>query len=213
MKKQLLFLFPMLLLVGCAQEPATTPTTYAGESESVASPANESIGSIYDVKIGDKTYTVPFAVSELEGSGLTLQEATVDTVMRGADNIAYYVDENNGMVVVNLGTMEESCPINDATVIDILADTGNTETTILKVYGDVDFDTPKEDVAEVFGEPMYDDGHTTMYSIVDEDKYMDGVYVALEDDKVVRIEVLSADGYVDMEEEELEEFESTAAEE
>lgn len=202
MRKYVICLGVLLLLSGCSN---TTPT-----NTSTSDTAGEEVierNDIYRVALGDKELYVPFSVTELEEAGLKLSDSSVDTVMRGADNIAYYVDDEDGMIVVNLGTYVDSCELNEAYVIDILSDKGNTDSSILSVNG-ISFDSTKEEVEAVFGEPVFEDNGMTMYSRLEEGAYMDGAYVAMDGDEVIRVEVLSTKDFVDWDPEEMEEFES-----
>lgn len=186
MKKQLIMLSALVLLTGCGAATAPVESTDVEATSEGVVQRND----IYKIGLGEKELYVPFPVSELKDSGLKLSESSVDTVTRGADNIAYYVDDENGMIVVNLGTYVDSCEFDEAYVIDILADKGNTDTSILSVSG-ISFDSSKEEVEAVFGEPVFEDNGMTMYSKLEEGAYMDGAYVAMDGDEVIRVEVLS----------------------
>lgn len=195
-----------LSLSGCTKQPVDT-NLLATQSNA------QEVDSIYDVFIDGKKFTTPFKVSELSEAGYKIRESTVGKVTRGVDNIVYYTDRDDGMIVVNLGSYEPECEIDDAYVIDILADNMNTETTKLSVYGGVSFDSSKEEVAAVYGEPIMENNGLSVYSMTDEDAYMDGVYVMMDGDAVVRVEVLCTKDFIDWNEEELEEFESESVSE
>lgn len=186
--------------------------TSASNTQDVATPAERKI-TIYDFELDGKMLTVPFSVSEIEAAGYTLSGEPLEKVVRGVDNIVYYTDEDDGMIVANLGTLEDECSMDEAVVIDILADKGNTDTSRLRVFGGIGFDSTKEEVEEVFGEPVMSDSDLAMYSLTQENAYMDGVYVAMDGDEVFRVEVLKTQDYIDWNMEELEEFESESASE
>lgn len=203
---KLLSIVVALSLSGCGKQPVDT-NLLATQSNA------QEVNSIYDVFIDGKKFTAPFKVSELVAAGYKIRESTVDKVTRGVDNIVYYTDRDDGMIVVNLGSLEPECEINDAYIIDILADNMNTETTKLSVYGGISFDSTKEDVAAVYGEPVMESNGMSVYSRTDADAYMDGVYVMMDGDAVARVEVLCTKDFIDWNEEELEEFESESVSE
>lgn len=202
-KKPMIAIVTVLLLGGCAPAPI---------SSDVATPC-EPRATIYDLELDGKKLSVPFPVSELEGTGYTMTGDPLEKVVRGVDNIVYYTDEDDGMIVANLGTLDDECSVNEAVVIDILADKGNTDTSRLRVFGGIGFDSTKEEVEKVFGEPVMTDSDLAMYSLTQEGAYMDGVYVAMDGDEIFRVEVLRTQDYIDWDMSELEEFESESASE
>ena len=202
-KKPMIAVVTALLLGGCVPAPI---------SSDVATPC-EPRATIYDLELDGKKLSVPFPVSELEGTGYTMTGDPLEKVVRGVDNIVYYTDEDDGMIVANLGTLDDECSVNEAVVIDILADKGNTDTSRLRVFGGIGFDSTKEEVEKVFGEPVMTDSDLAMYSLTQEGAYMDGVYVAMDGDEIFRVEVLRTQDYIDWDMSELEEFESESASE
>ena len=78
-KKPMIAVVTALLLGGCAPAPI---------SSDVAKPC-EPRATIYDLELDGKKLSVPFPVSELEGTGYTMTGDPLEKVVRGGDNIVY----------------------------------------------------------------------------------------------------------------------------
>lgn len=150
------------------------------------------------VKLGGKELTVPFAVSELTECGYTLERADSETVTYDDDNIAYYINLAGQRVTVNLGTQnEDGCGIEDSYVIDILADTGNTDSSDLEIYGGITLSSSIEDVVAVYGEPVFEFNGNYMYAVhINDSDTLDMACIGVMDGQIIRLEVCNMEDFV-----------------
>lgn len=150
-----------------------------------------------EVRIADNKYTIPMSVQDLLDCGYSIMACDYPKATKDVDNVVYFTNELGYLLTTNVTTeSDEQCEISDGTIVDILADTGNTVGTELVVYGGIDFESTEEEVRAVYGEPRFDFNGDTLYYIPLEDgNEMDMVCVALTDGVVRRIEVSNTRGY------------------
>ena len=149
------------------------------------------------VHIGEKEFTVPMSVQDLMACGYSVMACDYPTATKGIDNVVYFTNPSGYLITTNVTTnSDEQCEIVDGTIVDILADTGNTIETELTIYGGISFDSTEEDVQKVYGEARFDfNGDTLYYIPLETGNDMDMVCVALTDGVVRRIEVSNTQGY------------------
>lgn len=149
------------------------------------------------VHIGEKEFTIPMSVQDLLDCDYSVMACDYSTVTKGVDNVVYFINPSGYLITTNVTTnSDEQCEIVDGTIVDILADTGNTIETELTIYGGISFDSTEEDVQKVYGEARFDfNGDTLYYIPLETGNEMDMVCVALTDGVVRRIEVSNTQGY------------------
>lgn len=185
MRRYLAVVFAAAMLVGCGQThniDIETPSNASGLSES-------------QIKIGEEVLEVPFAFEEMERVGYKLTGADFATINHNQSCVAYFENEAGQSIVTGLGTLEDNVPIEESMVIDILADDMNTESSNLKVYGDIGLGSTKEEVQAVYGEPSYSLDDQEMYTLGITEQ--NGIIIALQDGKVCRVEVMMLDDYIE----------------
>ena len=157
----------------------------------------ETVPRYVEVRIADKEFTIPMSVQDLLDCGYSIMACDYPKATKDVDNVVYFINDKGYLLTTNVTTnKEEQCEISEGTVVDVLADTGNTSGTELVVYGDIDFSSTEEEVRAVYGEPRFEfNGDTLYYIPLESGNEMDMVCVALTDGVVRRIEVSNTQGY------------------
>lgn len=159
--------------------------------------ANNVTQDYVEIRIADKEFTIPMSVRDLLDCGYSVMSCDYPTATKDVDNVVYFTNTDGYLLTANVTTdKEESCAIEDGVIVDILADTGNTEGTELSVYGGIGLESTEEEVRAVYGEPRFDfNGDKLYYIPLNNGNDMDMVCVALTDGVVRRIEVSNVQEY------------------
>lgn len=159
--------------------------------------ANNVTQDYVEIRIADKEFAIPMSVRDLLDCGYSVMGCDYPTATKDVDNVAYFTNTDGYLLTANVTTdKEESCAIEDGVIVDILADTGNTEGTELSVYGGIGLESTEEEVRAVYGEPRFDfNGDKLYYIPLNNGNDMDMVCVALTDGVVRRIEVSNVQEY------------------
>lgn len=181
LRKTLILALTVVALSGCTKQETKLEPVYT------------------DVVLNGDRCILPFKADKLEMLGYSPMNMDADAVISGNDNVVYFSNYVGEVITVNLGTRHDDTPLYDSFVIDILADVGNTSTSRLRVYGNIGLDSTVSDIKKVYGEPAVAQGDTELYTMSNEDGTK-GVYVAVAEDKVVRIEALNTLDFIQKEE-------------
>lgn len=159
--------------------------------------ANNVTQDYVEIRIADKEFTIPMSVRDLLDCGYSVMGCDYPAATKDVDNVVYFTNTDGYLLTANVTTdKEESCAIEDGVIVDILADTGNTEGTELSVYGGIGLESTEEEVRAVYGEPRFDfNGDKLYYIPLNNGNDMDMVCVALTDGVVRRIEVSNVQEY------------------
>lgn len=159
--------------------------------------ANNVTQDYVEIRIADKEFAIPMSVRDLLDCGYSVMGCDYPTATKDVDNVVYFTNTDGYLLTANVTTdKEESCAIEDGVIVDILADTGNTEGTELSVYGGIGLESTEEEVRAVYGEPRFDfNGDKLYYIPLNNGNDMDMVCVALTDGVVRRIEVSNVQEY------------------
>lgn len=159
--------------------------------------ANNVTQDYVEIRIAGKEFAIPMSVRDLLDCGYSVMGCDYPTATKGVDNVVYFTNTDGYLLTANVTTdKEESCAIEDGVIVDILADTGNTEGTELSVYGGIGLESTEEEVRAVYGEPRFDfNGDKLYYIPLNNGNDMDMVCVALTDCVVRRIEVSNVQEY------------------
>lgn len=148
------------------------------------------------ITIAGRPHNVPLKVSDLIKDGYSIAMADSVTARHNADNTVYFTHPDGGMLTTNVTTLKDESPIEESVIVDILADTGNTDTTQLAVYGNITFDSTEEEIRTFYGEPKWSFSDSNVYYIsLDNESELDAVFVGVVDGKVKYIEVCNTEGY------------------
>lgn len=159
--------------------------------------ANNVTQDYVEIRIADKEFAIPMSVRDLLDCGYSVMGCDYPIATKDVDNVVYFTNTDGYLLTANVTTdKEESCAIEDGVIVDILADTGNTEGTELSVYGGIGLESTEEEVRAVYGEPRFDfNGDKLYYIPLNNGNDMDMVCVALTDGVVRRIEVSNVQEY------------------
>ena len=60
--------------------------------------------------------------------------------------MAFFEVVDGNKLIASLGTKTDATPVEETMVVDILADTMNTDTTDMKIFGGINFDSSIEEI-------------------------------------------------------------------
>lgn len=159
----------------------------------VATSSNAEDIKVNQVSIDGTILTVPFEFSEMERVGYKMTDVEFAEISPNQTCVAYFEDEDGNKLITSLGTKTEATPVEEAMVVDILADTMNTDTTDMKIFGGINFNSSIEEIEKVFGEPSYELENSLLYTKHIGD--VDMACVAIMNGEIIRIETCVSEEY------------------